>query len=125
MTVRPRVLVVDDTESVRLLIAMNLEIEGFDVCLAGDGEEALGLVDEVRPDLITLDVMMPRLDGLATARRLKSSPGTAAIPIVMVTAAAQDADRRRGIEAGVDAYITKPFEPDELVGTVKALLPRR
>jgi DNA-binding response OmpR family regulator len=125
MPARPRVLVVDDTESVRMLIAMNLEIEGFDVRLAGDGQEALELVDEVRPDVITLDVMMPRLDGLTTARRLKSSPSTAAIPIVMVTAAAQDSDRKRGIEAGVDAYLTKPFEPDELVGTVKALLPRR
>ena len=125
MTARPCVLVVDDTESVRTLIGLNLEIEGYDVRFATDGQEALDMVDAVHPDLITMDVMMPRLDGVAAATRLKNSPTTAAIPIVMVTAAAQESDRRLGLAAGVDAYLTKPFEPAELVCTVRALLPRR
>jgi DNA-binding response OmpR family regulator len=117
------VLVVDDTANVRALIRVNLELEGIEVHLATDGQEALDRVLEVDPDLITMDVMMPRLDGLAAALRLKSAAATAAIPIVMVTARAQAADRQAGHEAGVDAYLTKPFDPDELVATVLRLLP--
>ena len=118
-----RVLVVDDTANVRALIQVNLELEGIVVHLATDGQEALDRVLEVDPDLITMDVMMPRLDGLAAASRLKAAAATAAIPIVMVTARAQAADRQAGQDAGVDAYVTKPFDPDELVATVLRLLP--
>ena len=118
-----RVLVVDDTPNVRALIQVNLELEGIEVHLATDGQEALDRVLEVDPDLITMDVMMPRLDGLAAASRLKAAAATAAIPIVMVTARAQAADRQAGQDAGVDAYVTKPFDPDELVATVLRLLP--
>ena len=118
-----RVLVVDDTANVRALIQVNLELEGIEVHLATDGQEALDRVLEVDPDLITMDVMMPRLDGLAAASRLKAAAATAAIPIVMVTARAQAADRQAGQDAGVDAYVTKPFDPDELVATVLRLLP--
>jgi DNA-binding response OmpR family regulator len=117
------VLVVDDTPNVRALIQVNLELEGIEVHLATDGQEALDRVLEVDPDLITMDVMMPRLDGLAAASRLKAAAATAAIPIVMVTARAQAADRQAGQDAGVDAYVTKPFDPDELVATVLRLLP--
>jgi CheY-like chemotaxis protein len=117
------VLVVDDTANVRTLIQVNLELEGIEVHLATDGLEALERVAEVAPDLITMDVMMPRLDGLAAATRLKSAAATAGIPIVMVTARAQAADRQAGQDAGVDAYLTKPFDPDELVATVLRLLP--
>jgi CheY-like chemotaxis protein len=118
-----RVLVVDDTANVRALIRVNLELEGIEVHDARDGQEALDRVASVAPDLITMDVMMPVLDGLAAAAQLKRSPVTAAIPIVMVTARAQASDRRAGDEAGVDAYLTKPFDPEELVATVLALLP--
>ena len=121
----PRVLVVDDTASVRELIRVNLALEGFEVHVAVDGQEALDLVDQLSPDLITMDVVMPRLDGLAAATRLKTDPATAAIPIVMVTARAQTADRERGRQAGVDAYVTKPFDPGELVDTVRSLLDAR
>jgi CheY-like chemotaxis protein len=119
----PRVLVVDDTENVRRLIRVNLEIAGCEVGEAVDGQHALDVVAAFAPDVITMDVMMPRLDGLAAASRLKTAPGTADIPIVMVTARAQASDRRAGTEAGVDAYLAKPFDPDELVATVLALLP--
>ena len=118
-----RVLVVDDTANVRELIRVNLELEGLEVHLAADGQEALDMVEALSPDLVTMDVMMPRLDGLAAAAALKSRPATAEIPIVMVTARAQASDRRAGAAAGVDAYLTKPFDPDELVATVLALLP--
>jgi CheY-like chemotaxis protein len=118
-----RVLVVDDTANVRALIRVNLELAGVQVSTAVDGQDALDRVRALAPDVITMDVMMPRLDGLAAASRLKADPATAAIPIVMVTARAQAADRRAGAAAGVDAYLTKPFDPDELVETVLALLP--
>src|SRR6516164_4316005 len=113
-----RVLVVDDTANVRALIRVNLELAGVQVSTAVDGQDALDRVRAHAPDVITMDVMMPRLDGLAAASRLKADPATAAIPIVMVTARAQAADRQAGQDAGVDAYVTKPFDPDELVATV-------
>jgi CheY-like chemotaxis protein len=121
----PLVLVVDDTANVRELIRVNLALEGFDVRVAADGQEALDLVAELEPDLVTMDVVMPRVDGLTAATRLKTDPRTSAIPIVMVTARAQTADRDKGHRAGVDAYLTKPFEPSELVATVRNLLDTR
>ena len=121
----PLVLVVDDTANVRELIRVNLALEGFDVRVAADGQEALDLVAELEPDLVTMDVVMPRVDGLTAATRLKSDPRTSAIPIVMVTARAQTADRDKGRRAGVDAYLTKPFEPSELIATVRKLLDGR
>jgi CheY-like chemotaxis protein len=116
-----RVLVVDDSTVIRDLIAVNLELEGFDVTVAGDGEEALERVAEQRPDVITLDVVMPRLDGFETATRLRADPTYADIPIVLVTARAAAADLARGEELGVDGYLTKPFEPAELVALVGRL----
>ena len=114
-----RVLVVDDSDVIRQLIAVNLELEGFEVFLAEDGQECLEVVESVSPDVVTLDVVMPRLDGFATAARLRSGGATCALPIVMVTACAQESDLARGRELGVDAYVTKPFEPDELVRAVR------
>jgi DNA-binding response OmpR family regulator len=124
--VRPtRVLVVDDSEVIRRLIAVNLELEGFEVFLAEDGQECLEVVETVAPDVITLDVMMPRLDGFATAARLRASPLTCALPIVMVTACAQSSDVARGRELGVDAYLTKPFDPADLVKVVRGASSRQ
>ena len=116
-----RALVVDDSRVIRELIAVNLELEGFEVTTAGDGERALELAAEFRPDVITLDVMMPRLNGFETVHRLRQDPRTAGIPVVMVTGRAQSADRERGEEVGVEAYLTKPFEPAELVDVVSRL----
>ncbi len=117
-------LVVDDSEVIRNLIAINLEFEGFDVHTASDGQDALDKVVEIDPDVVTLDVMMPRLDGFATATRLKSDEKTKHLAVVMVTALAQESDVRRGEEIGVDAYLTKPFDPDDLVRIVRDLAAR-
>lgn len=116
-----RVLVVDDDEVIRRLISVNLGLEGYEITTAVDGEECLELVHEVQPDLVTLDVVMPRLDGIRTAARLKGDPRTAHLKIVMISACAQSEDVARAREAGVDAYLTKPFDPDHLVRVVRNL----
>ncbi len=113
---------VDDTDSIRDLICLNLELEGFDVVTAVDGQDCLDRVAALEPDLITLDVVMPRLDGFETARRLKNDPSTARLPVVMVTTSAQSTDLARGEEVGVDAYVTKPFEPALLVQIIRRFL---
>jgi CheY-like chemotaxis protein len=120
--VTARVLVVDDSSVVRELIAVNLELEGLEVVRCADGVEALERVAEQRPDAITLDVMMPRLDGFAVVERLRADRSTADIPIVVVTGRASAADLARGQALGVDAYLTKPFEPSELVAAVLRLV---
>jgi CheY-like chemotaxis protein len=123
--VAARVLVVDDSEVVRELIAVNLELEGLEVVRCADGAEALELVADRRPDAITLDVMMPRLDGFSTLTQLRNDPATADIPVVIVTGRASTADLARGELLGVEAYLTKPFEPSELVATVLRLVAER
>lgn len=117
-----RVLVVDDDDVIRQLVTVNLEIEGFEVHAAVDGQDCLDKVKDVAPDVITLDVMMPRLDGWETALALRNDPQTRDIKIVMLSARAQQADVRRGDAVGADAYLTKPFDPDELVQTIRNLL---
>jgi DNA-binding response OmpR family regulator len=118
----PRVLVVDDSEVIRQLIAVNLELEGFEVHVAEDGLDCLERVGEVAPDAVTLDVVMPRLDGFATLARLRGAAATRALPVVMVTACAQESDLARGRELGVQAYLTKPFDPQDLVRTVREVV---
>jgi CheY-like chemotaxis protein len=115
------VLVVDDDEVIRQLIAVNLQLEGFDVVTAVDGRECLDKVAKVAPDVITLDVMMPRLDGWVTATQLRRNPETANIKVVLITARAQEDDRDRGRQIGVDAYLTKPFDPAEMIRVVREL----
>ena len=112
---------VDDDDVIRQLITVNLELEGFEVTTAVDGQDCLDKVNDVRPAVITLDVMMPRLDGWEAARRLRADPGTADIKVVLLSARAQEADLERGSRLGVDAYLTKPFDPDELIATVRRL----
>jgi CheY-like chemotaxis protein len=116
-----RVLVVEDDDVIRALISVNLELEGFEVVPAVDGVEALEKVIDANPDVITLDVMMPRLDGWATMERLRDNPATAKTKILLLSARAQDADLQRGEQLGADAYLTKPFDPDELVAVVRRL----
>ena len=116
-----RALVVDDSAVIRELIAVNLQLEGFEVTMAGDGETAVELARATLPDVITLDVMMPRMSGFEAVERLRAEPETAGIPVVMVTGRAQAADLARGEELGADAYLTKPFEPAELIEVVTRL----
>ena len=116
-----RVLVVDDDDVIRQLITVNLELEGFEVATAVDGQDCLDMVKSVAPAVITLDIMMPRMDGWEAAKRLRADPETAAIKVVLLSARAQEADLERGNRIGVDAYLTKPFDPDELIATVRRL----
>ena len=116
-----RVLVVDDDEVIRQLIAVNLTLEGFDVSTAVDGQDCLDKVTEIGPQVITLDVMMPRLDGWVTAGELRKNPETSHIKVMMITARAQEDDKKRGERIGVDAYLTKPFDPAEMIRVVREL----
>ncbi len=113
----------DDNKVIRQLIRVNLELEGFEVVTAGDGVECLDVIHQVRPDMVTLDVVMPRLDGLRTAARLRADPRTQELPIAIVSACTRyEVDA--GFAAGVDAFLSKPFEPAELVRLVRQLAER-
>ena len=114
-------LVVDDDDVIRQLITVNLELEGFEVFTAVDGADCLARVRDIDPDVVTLDVMMPRLDGWETAERLRADPTTARVKVLLLTARAQERDLKEGERIGVDAYLTKPFDPDELISTVRRL----
>ena len=116
-----RVLVVDDDAVIRQLITVNLELEGFEVETAEDGQDCLDKVKAFAPDVITLDIMMPRMDGWEAATALRDDDETASIPVVLLSARAQQADLSRGDKIGVEAYLTKPFDPDELIKTVRRL----
>ncbi|QJT04088.1 response regulator [Streptomyces asoensis] len=118
-----RVLVVDDNKVIRQLIRVNLELEGIEVVTAGDGVECLDVVHQVQPDLVTLDVVMPRLDGLRTAARLRADPRTRDLPLVVISACTQY-EVEAGLEVGVDAFLAKPFDPAELVSVVRELMER-
>ena len=120
-----RVLVVDDSEVIRTLITVNLEMEGFEVVTAVDGQDALDMVIDVAPDVVTIDVRMPRLDGFDTVAQLRADPRTTDLKVAMVTACAQESDVRRGEAVGVDAYVTKPFDPATLVRTVRDLVEQK
>ncbi|MDX3852165.1 response regulator [Streptomyces sp. AK02-01A] len=115
-----RVLVVDDNRVIRQLIRVNLELEGFEVVTAADGAECLDVVHEVRPDVVTLDVVMPRLDGPRTAERLRADPRTSRLPIAIISACTQY-EVESGLAPVVDAFLAKPFEPSELVRLVRRL----
>lgn len=119
-----RVLVVDDNKVIRQLIRVNLELEGLEVVTAADGAECLDVIHQVRPDVVTLDVVMPRLDGLRTAARLRADPRTRDLPLAIVSACTQyEVDG--GLDIGVDAFLAKPFEPAELVALVHQLIERK
>jgi DNA-binding response OmpR family regulator len=122
---RPLVLAADDDEDILGLVSFRLERSGYTVVQARDGEAALELAVKELPDLAVLDVMMPKLDGFEVTRRLRADAATSRIPIILLTARAQDADVQRGFEAGADDYIRKPFSPDELRARVQAILGRR
>jgi two-component system alkaline phosphatase synthesis response regulator PhoP len=120
-----KILVVDDEENIRELVRYNLAREGYQVTMAGSGEEALKQAVAKPPDLVVLDLMLPGIDGLAVCRQLKNEPRTAHIPIVMLTVKGEEADIVIGLELGADDYITKPFSPKVLLARLKAVLRRR
>jgi DNA-binding NarL/FixJ family response regulator len=119
-----RLLVVDDEPNLLVAVGACLRGEGFDVVTARSAAEALARVAESAPDLIVSDVRMPGMDGYQLARRLRSNPRTALTPVVFLTAKDETSDRVEGFRAGVDAYLTKPFEPDELVAVIRSILER-
>jgi diguanylate cyclase (GGDEF)-like protein len=118
------ILVVDDDPDIARFVEVNLRSVGYDVLVAGDGEEALKRADENRPDLVLLDVMMPRVDGFEVAQRLRRNPRTANTSIIMLTAKALSSDKVLGLTSGADDYIIKPFDPIELLARVKTTLRR-
>ena len=123
MSAAKRILAVDDEPHILKLVAFSLRAGGFEVLEACDGLSAIELAGAEQPDLILMDVMMPALDGYEACRRLKDDPGTAHIPVVMLTAKTQIAEQKTGLECGALDYICKPFTPKDLVAQVRSFLP--
>jgi DNA-binding response OmpR family regulator len=116
------VLVVDDDPVILRLLQVNFELEGIEVVTAPDGEEGLKMAQSDPPDLVISDIMMPKVNGLELLAALRSSPETASMPVILLSAKAQVADVQRGLELGADDYITKPFDPLELIDRVYKVL---
>jgi len=121
---RHRILIVEDEAALVTLLRYNLEREGFDVAEARDGDEALVVIEESPPDLILLDWMLPLTSGIEVCRQIRRRPETKQTPIIMLTARGEEADKVRGLDSGVDDYVTKPFSPAELLARIRALLRR-
>lgn len=124
MSHQPSVLVVEDEPAQREVLAYNLEAEGFRVSKAGNGEEALVLVDEEMPDIIVLDWMLPNVSGIEVCRQLKMRSETRGVPIIMLSARSEEVDKVRGLETGADDYVVKPYSVVELMARVRAQLRR-
>jgi two-component system phosphate regulon response regulator PhoB len=123
-TTQPYALIVEDESAVAELIRYNLEKEGYEVEVATDGEEALLMTEERQPDIMVLDWMLPKLAGIEVCRRLRSKPTTRNLPVIMLTAKTEEADRVRGLDVGADDYMVKPFSVSELVARIRAVLRR-
>lgn len=121
---KTRVLIVEDEAAIATLLDYNLGKEGFEVFLAADGEEGLYKVEELQPDIIILDWMMPKISGIEVCRRIRSRSETRNIPVIMLTACSEESDRIRGLDTGADDYLTKPFSTNELIARVRAVLRR-
>ncbi|MCM8811427.1 MAG: response regulator transcription factor [Candidatus Omnitrophica bacterium] len=124
MTSRRKILVVEDEKNIIQIVTYNLEKEGYQTVLAKDGEAALEKLKQETPDLVILDLMLPKVDGLEVCRQIRANPKTAYLPVIMLTAKTQETDRVVGLEVGADDYVSKPFSPRELVARVKAILRR-
>jgi CheY-like chemotaxis protein len=122
MSDKKRVLICDDDPVILRLLQVNLELEGYDVVLAHHGEEAVEVATAEQPDLIILDIMMPRLDGYQTMEKLKVGESTSDIPVLFLSAKAQASDIEQGHEKGVAGYLTKPFDPSELLEVIEELV---
>lgn len=121
-----KVLVVEDDLDIQKVVRMSLKVRGTkDVVVVSNGEECLAVAGELKPDLILLDVMMPKLDGYQTCRRLKQDPGTKAIPVIFLTAKAQHFEMKQGLEAGALGYLVKPFDPMTLHDQIVAMMSRK
>lgn len=118
------ILIVEDEKDIVKMLDYNLKKEGYKVLAADDGEDALDMAKSRQPDLILLDLMLPGLDGLEVCKELKSERKTRSIPVIMLTAKAQESDKVVGLELGADDYVTKPFSPRELIARIKAVLRR-
>ena len=120
-----KILIVDDEAHIRLLIAQTLEEledQGVEILNAEDGEQAIEIVERERPNLVFLDVMMPKLNGFDACHRIKQVLGLKDVMVVLLTAKGQEFDRERGVQVGADVYMTKPFDPDELLGLARKFL---
>jgi two-component system phosphate regulon response regulator PhoB len=124
MMTKPLILIVEDEAALATLLRYNLEKEGYRVCEAGDGEEALAVAAERKPDLTLLDWMLPSLSGIEVCRQLRRKSATRDMPIIMLTARGEEGDKIRGLNTGADDYMTKPFSVPELMARVRALLRR-
>lgn len=122
MTGSPLILVADDDEDILALVTLRLRRLGYRVAQATDGEAALEQVAQERPALAVLDLMMPRVDGYEVIRRLRADPGTASLPVLLLSARARSADAAAGLDAGADAYLSKPFRAEELAETIRGLI---
>ncbi|HVJ51458.1 MAG TPA: phosphate regulon transcriptional regulator PhoB [Aliidongia sp.] len=121
---KPLVMIVEDEAPLVTLLRYNLEKEGFGVCEASDGEEALVQIAERKPDVVLLDWMLPLVSGIEVCRQIRRSPQSRALPIIMLTARGEEGDKIRGLNSGADDYITKPFSPSELIARVRAVIRR-
>jgi len=121
---QPHVLIVEDEPALVELLSYNLEKAGFQINVARDGDEALLAVEERKPDIVLLDWMLPYVSGIEICRRIRRNPDTRDLPIILLTARGEEDDRIRGLEAGADDYVVKPFSPSELVARVRAVLRR-
>ena len=121
---RPHILLIEDETALVELLRYNLEKEGFRITAAVDGEEGLAALAESRPDLLILDWMLPHVSGIEICRQIRRKPETRDLPVIMLTARGEEADRVRGLEVGADDYVTKPFSPSELIARVRAVLRR-
>ena len=119
-----RILIVEDDPSLVELLRYNLEIEGFDVSVARDGEGGMEAIDTQEPDLVVLDWMLPDMSGIEICRQMRQKPATRQTPVIMLTAKGEETDRIRGLETGADDYMVKPFSPAELTARIKAVLRR-
>jgi two-component system, OmpR family, phosphate regulon response regulator PhoB len=121
---KPVVLIVEDEAPLVMLLRYNLEKEGFQVCEAADGEDALVQIAERKPDVVLLDWMLPLVSGIEVCRRIRRAPETRALPVIMLTARGEETDRVRGLDSGADDYVVKPFSPSELVARLRAVIRR-
>lgn len=120
-----KILIVDDESHIRMLIEQtleDLEDEGVELLFAENGEEALNVISESRPNLVFLDVMMPKMNGMEVCQKVKKEPNSSDIYIILLTAKGQEIDRQKGLEMGADKYMTKPFDPDEMLAVAEEIL---
>ena len=118
---KPTILTADDDPQLLRLVSRNLELEDYEVVTASNGQQALEMIETQTPDLVLLDVMMPKMDGFTVCQRVREF---SAVPIILITARGQDQDKVRGLDLGADDYLTKPFSVDELLARVRAVLRR-